>query len=59
MLKSRFGVRGMDVCEVFEPCPDIVGGFENLGVCERLEASCGRISAGGARAALGIGGDGF
>jgi hypothetical protein len=33
-----------------DPCPGIEGGLANLGVCERLEPDCGRISAGGARA---------
>ena len=47
------GVRGVGS----ELWVGIEGGLENLGVCERRELVLGRISAGGAREALGGGGE--
>lgn len=57
LLKSLFGVRGMEEREELDPCPEMAGGFVNLGVCERLDDGCGRISAGGARETFGTGGE--
>ena len=41
----------------FELWVGIEGGLENLEACERRELVLGRISAGGAREAFGIGGE--
>lgn len=43
----------MELCEEeFEPWPEIAGGLENFGACDRRDEVVGRISAGGASESL-------